>query len=186
MTTNPRHVLSVGLAAATLAIVLTYVLGAQAFLQTPYAEPAHNLFMSLVQGIAGGHSSMAQLHGGPAQDSQTQETSESQMREMDRGVLGNNVLGSPVGMAAAGFAAGALMGAIALAVAAFVASWKQKSFVVAGLLAASGVILMILPLANMNFVIPGPIIGVVVGLAILGLGVVKGIASARVAVAAAR
>jgi hypothetical protein len=44
---------------------------------------------------------------------------------------------------------------------------------VAGLLAVSGIILMILPLANMNFVIPGPIIGVIAGLVILGLGVAK-------------
>jgi hypothetical protein len=38
---------------------------------------------------------------------------------------------------------------------------------------------MILPLTNMNFAIPGPIIGVVVGLAILGLGVAKGIGTAK-------
>jgi hypothetical protein len=50
---------------------------------------------------------------------------------------------------------------------------------VAGLLAASGIILMILPLANMNFVIPGPIIGVIVGLMILGLGLAKSIRTAR-------
>lgn len=181
---NFRCMLSVGLAAATLALVLTYVLGAQVLLQTPYAEPAHNLFMSLVQGIAGGHSSMAQLHGGPAPDSQSQAMpeSESQMQEMNRGILGNNMLGSPAGMAAAGLAAVTLIGIIPLAAAAFVISWKQRSFVVAGLLAASGIILMILPLANMNFAIPGPIIGVVVGLAILGLGVAKGITSARTAV----
>jgi hypothetical protein len=78
------------------------------------------------------------------------------------------------------------MGAIALTAAAFVVSWKQRSFLVAGLLAASGVILMILPLANMNFVFPGPIIGVVVGLGILGLGTAKGIRSARPTAVAAR
>jgi hypothetical protein len=37
---------------------------------------------------------------------------------------------------------------------------------------------MILPLANLNFVIPGPLIGVIVGLMILGLGVAKGIRTA--------
>jgi hypothetical protein len=173
--TNLRYVLSVGLAAATLAVVLTYVLGAQAILQTPYAEPAHNLFMSmftpLIQAITGGHSSMSQMHGGPASDSQMQGT---------MGLIGNNMLGSPAGMAAAaGLAAVVLMGVIPLAAAAFVISWKQRSFVVAGLLTASGIILMILPLANMNFVIPGPIIGVIVGLVILGLGVAKGIRTAR-------
>ena len=49
----------------------------------------------------------------------------------------------------------------------------------AGLLAASGIVLIILPLSNMNFVFPGPIIGVVVGLAIFGLGVTKGIKTSR-------
>lgn len=182
---NLRHVLSILLAAATLSIVLTYVLGAPLLLQTPQAEQGHRLFMSiftpLIQGITGGHSSMSQLHGGPASkgDSTMQGKSESEMQRMNSGILANNMLGSPPGMAAAGFAAVVLMGVIPLAVAAFVVSWKQRSFVVAGLLAASGVILMILPLANMNFVIPGPIIGVAVGLAILGLGVAKGIRTAR-------
>jgi hypothetical protein len=179
---NFRHVSSIGLAAAALAVVLTYVLGAQALLQSPYAEPGHELFMSiytpLIQGITGGHSSMSQMHGGPASDSQTQGMSESQMQRT-MGLIGNNMLGSPAGPAAAGFGAVVVMGAIALTAAAFVISWKQRSFVVAGLLAASGVILMILPLANMNFVIPGPIIGVVVGLGILGLGVAMGIRTAR-------
>lgn len=178
--TNVKHVLSVGLAAATLAVVLTYVLAAPALLRTPQAEEGHNLFMSmftpLIQGITGGNSSMSQMHGGPASEESTmQGMSESQMQY---GIIGNNVLGSPAGLAAGGLAAVVVMGIIPLATAAFVISWKQRSFVVAGLLAASGVILMILPLANMNFVIPGPIIGVVVGLAILGLGVAKGIRTA--------
>lgn len=179
--TNFRRVLSAGLAAATLAVVLTYVLAGQALLQSAYAEPAHNLFMSLyaplVQEI-GGHASQAQMHGGPA--------SESQMQGMNQGILGNNVLGGPAGMAAAGFAAVVVMGVIPLAAAAFAVSWKQRSFVMAGLLAASGAILVILPLANMNFVFPGPVIGVVVGLGILGLGVAKGTRTARSAAAAAR
>jgi hypothetical protein len=187
--TSLRHILSVGLSMATLAGVLTYVLGAPAILQSPYAEPGHELFMSiytpLIQGITGDHSSMAQVHGGPAPESTTQGTSESQMQG-SMGLIGNNILGSPAGMAAAGLAAVVVMGVIPLAAAAFVISWKQRSFGVAGLLAASGVILMILPLANMNFVFPGPIIGVVVGLAILGLGVAKGIGTARTAVIATR
>jgi hypothetical protein len=182
--TNLSYILSVGLAAATLAVVLTYVLGAQAILQTPQAEEGHRLFMSiytpLTQGITGGHSSMSQLHGGPASEESTmQGMSDSQMQRMNSGILGNNMLGSSAGMAAAGLAAVVLMSVIPLAAAAFVISWKQRSFVVAGLLAASGIILMILPLANMNFVIPGPIIGVLVGLVILGLGVAKGIRTAR-------
>ncbi|HJS68036.1 MAG TPA: hypothetical protein VJ730_01320 [Nitrososphaera sp.] len=172
--TNLRHVFSIGLAAATLAVVLTYALGAPAILQSPYAEPGHELFMSiyapLVQGITGGHSSMSQMHGAQASDSQMQRS---------MGLIGNNMLGSPAGPAAAGFASVVVMGAITLTAAAVVVSWKQRSFVVAGLLAASGIVLMMLPLANMNFAFPGPILGVVVGLAILGLGVAKGIGTAR-------
>ena len=45
---------------------------------------------------------------------------------------------------------------------------------------------MILPLANMNFVFPGPIIGVVVGLAVFGLGMTKGIKTSRTVMAAPR
>jgi hypothetical protein len=183
-----RHVLSIGLGAATLAVVLTYVLGAQALLQTPQAEEGHNLFMSmltpLIQGITGGHRSMSQMHGGPASEESTmQGMSESQMQGMNQGLIGNNILGSPVGFAAGGLAVVVVIGAITFAVAAFVISWNQRSFVVAGLLAASGIILMISPLTNMNFVIPGPIIGVVVGLAIVGLGIAKGIRTAGIAVA---
>jgi hypothetical protein len=110
-----KHVLSIGLAAATLAVVLTYVLGAQALLQTPQAEPAHNLFMSifapLIQAITGGHSSMAQMHGdAPGSDSQQQmqRMSESQMQEMRQGtmgLIGNNILGSPKTLPAGGLAA---------------------------------------------------------------------------------
>ncbi len=183
-TRSLRYVLSIGLAVASLAVVLTYVLGAPVLLQTPQAEEGHNLFMSmfmpLIQGMTGGYRSMAQVHGGlPVMDSQMQEMSDSQVQSgMNSGILGKNMLGSPDGMAAAGFAAVVLMVVIPLA-AAFIVSWKQKSFLVAGLLAASGVILMILPLANMNFAIPGPIIGVLVGLGIVGLGVIKGIRTAR-------
>jgi hypothetical protein len=189
-----RRVLSIGLGAATLAVVLTYVLGAQALLQTPQAEEGHNLFMSmfmpLIQGITGGHRSMAQMHGDPAsteEGSIIQGMSESQMQGgMNQGLIGNNILGSPKTLPAGGLAVNVVAGAITFAVAGFVISWKQRSYLVAGLLAASGIILMILPLANMNFVIPGPIIGVIVGLVILGLGVAKGIRTARAVTVAAR
>jgi hypothetical protein len=108
--------------------------------------------------------------------------SESQVQEMRQGtmgLIGNNILGSPATLPAGGLAVNVVAGAITFAIAAFVISWKQRSYIVAGLLAASGVILMILPLANMNFVIPGPIIGFIAGLVILGLGVAKGIRTAR-------
>ena len=184
---NLRYILSIGLAAVTLAIVLTYVLGAPALLQTAQAEEGHELFMSLfmplIQAITGGHSSMAQMHGGgaPASESTMEGMSESQVQEMRQGtmgLIGNNILGSPATLPAGGLAVNVVAGAITFAIAAFVISWKQRSYVVAGLLIASGVILMILPLANMNFVIPGPIIGFIVGLVILGLGVAKGMRTA--------
>jgi hypothetical protein len=112
--------------------------------------------------------------------------SESQMQGMNQGLIGNNILGSPATLPAGGLAVVVVISAIVLAAAALIVSRNQRSFVVAGLLAASGVIVMILPLANMNFEIPGPIIGVVVGLAILGLGVAKGIRSAMPTTVAAR
>jgi hypothetical protein len=184
---NFKYILSIALGAATLAVVLTYARGAQALLHTPQAEEGHKLFMSmfmpLIQAITGGHRSMAQIHGGsPAseeEESTMQEMSESQMQGMNQGLIGNNILGSPATLQAGGLAVIVVTSAIALAAAAFVMSWKQRSFLVAGLLTASGIILMILPLANMNFVIPGPIIGVIVGLVILGLGLAKSIRTAR-------
>jgi hypothetical protein len=219
-TRSVRHILSIGLGAATLAVVLTYVLGAQALLQTPQAEEGHNLFMSiyapLIQAITGQsmgsqmqggpqmHGGPAsdsqmqggpQMHGGPASDSQMQggpqmhggPASDSQMQGgMNLGLIGNNILGSPKTLPAGGLAVNVVAGAIIFAIAAFVISRKQRSYLVAGLLAASGIILMILPLANMNFMIPGPIIGVIVGLVILGLGVVKGIRTARAVTVAPR
>jgi hypothetical protein len=191
-----RYIISIGLGAATLAVVLTYVLGAPALLQTPQAEEGHNLFMSLfmplIQAITGGHSSMAQMHGGgaPASESTMEGMSESQVQEMRRqgtmGLIGNNILGSPATLPAGGLAVNVVAGAITFAIAAFVISWNQRSYVVAGLLTASGIILMILPLANMNFVIPGPIIGVIVGLVILGLGVAKGVRTVRTVTVASR
>jgi hypothetical protein len=194
---NLRYVFSVGLAAATLAVVLTYVLGAQAILKSPFAEPGHELFMSMymplmqeMQGLLGQTSQSQQMHGSPALQSQIQAdphagslASQSQMDTSPKnpnqfGIIGNNILGSPTGLSAGGLAAVVVYSIIPLAAAAFVVSRKQRSFAVAGLLAASGITLMILPLANMNFVFPGPIIGVVVGLGIFGLGVTKGLRTA--------
>lgn len=81
---------------------------------------------------------------------------------------------------------------IVLATAAFVVSWKLRSFLLAGLLAATGAIGTIpglLALANLNFAViifPGPILGVIFGLGIIGLGVTKGIKTSRTAVLTAR
>src|ERR671923_1518220 len=75
------------------------------------------------------------------------------------------------------------IGAIPLAVAAFVVSWKQRSFLVAGLLAASGIIGMIPGLIATGYLavimFPGPIYGVIYGLGIFGLGAAKGIRTTR-------
>lgn len=176
---NFKRVLPIGLAAAMLAVVLTYVLAAPTLIQTPEAETGHNLFMSLVRGIIGPfmslsqlHGSMAQMHGGQPSDSQMQGMSGSEMQRT-MGLIGNNILGSPATLPAGGLAVIVTMSSIVLAVAAFVVSWKHKSFVVAGLLSAGGAILMILPLSNMNFIIPGPVIGVASGLGILVLGIVR-------------
>jgi hypothetical protein len=79
---------------------------------------------------------------------------------------------------------------IALSTGAFVISWKQTSFLGAGLLAASGIIFMIHPLTNFMIhqhiatghsgAIPwGPILVVILGLGILGLGISKGIRTVR-------
>lgn len=77
------------------------------------------------------------------------------------------------------------LGAIAPAVAAFVLSWKQRSYLVASLLAVSGIIGMIPGLIATGslavIVLPGPIYGVIYGLGIIGLGVAKGIRSTRTA-----
>jgi hypothetical protein len=68
---------------------------------------------------------------------------------------------------------------IVLATAAFAVSWGQGSFLVAGLLAASGIAGLMYGLIVTGFiaviVFPGPIFGVIIGLPILGLGVAKGI-----------
>jgi hypothetical protein len=80
------------------------------------------------------------------------------------------------------------IGAIPLAVAALVVSWNQRSFLVAGLLAASGIIGIIPGLIATGYlaviVFPGPINGVIYGLGIFGLGVVSGIRTTRNATAA--
>jgi hypothetical protein len=97
-----------------------------------------------------------------------------------------NVLGGPALLQSAGLAAVIVVSAIALSVAALVVSWKQRSFVVAGLLAASGIILMIPAIIATGYfaviVFPGPILGVIFGLVIFGLGVAKGIRTARMAI----
>src|SRR5919108_4908438 len=101
-----------------------------------------------------------------------------------------NVLGGPALLRSAGLAAAVAISAIALAAGAFIVSWKQRSFVVAGLLAASGIIQMIPGLIATGYLavimFSGPIIGVIFGLAIFGLGVAKGIRTAKTGLVIAR
>ena len=90
------------------------------------------------------------------------------------------------GLTLESFAAVFSISAIVLSTGAFVISWKQRSFIVAGLLAAGGVILMIHPLTSIfmphmatESLVTGPRLGVILGLGILGLGVAKGIRTAK-------
>jgi len=100
-------------------------------------------------------------------------------------VAGITVLGLTLGMTLS-------ITAIAVSTAAFAVSWNQRSYLIAGLLTATGVIYMIpalVSLASINFaviVFPGPILGVVFGLIILGFGVAKGVRTAKVIIAPAR
>ena len=98
------------------------------------------------------------------------------------------------GIAVLGLATGTALNisSLALSAAAFAVSWGQKSYLIAGLLAVAGVIYMIpalVALASINFAVimfPGPILGVIFGLVVFGLGVAKGIRTARAAVVVAR
>ena len=77
------------------------------------------------------------------------------------------------------------LAAMALATASFVVTWHKRSLIVAGLLAASGVIFMIPALSAMGYslamiVFPGPILGVIFGLVILGLGIAMGVRARKV------
>ncbi len=90
----------------------------------------------------------------------------------------------------AGLAPILVLSAIVLAAVAFAVSRKQRSFIVAGLLAVSGIILMIPALIATGYfaviVLPGPILGVIFGFALFGLGVAKGIGTARLTAVVAR
>jgi hypothetical protein len=71
---------------------------------------------------------------------------------------------------------------VVMATAAFALSWERGSFLVAGLLAASGMVGLVYGLVATEFytaaTFPGPVFGVIIGLPILGLGVVQGVRTA--------
>ena len=70
-----------------------------------------------------------------------------------------------------------------LAVAAFAVSRERRSLVVAGLLAASGIVGGIYGLIRTEFLtaisFPGPIFGIILGLPILGLAVAEAVGATR-------
>jgi hypothetical protein len=76
----------------------------------------------------------------------------------------------------------AVMGEV-LAVAAFVLSWRQKSVLVSSMLLIGGTILAVNAIIATRYfailVFPGPITGVILGLAIVGLGIAKSLSTAR-------
>ena len=139
--TNLKHALSVGLAAATLLVVLPFFAGGVLLLQ-PLLAPL------VVQ------------------------------------------VGLVPGTGPAWFAPVFGTAALALGTAAFAVSWKQRSFLVAGLLAASGVIFMMPGLIATGYlsaiVVPGPVLGFISGLAIFGFGVAKGLRTAKTALVITR
>jgi hypothetical protein len=139
--TNPKNVLSVGLAAATLALVLPFLADG---------------FLSLQPGFA---QLIAQT-------------------------------GFVPGAGPAGFVPVSAISAIVLSTGAFVVSWKQRSFLVAGLLATSGVLFMVPAIIATGYfsviVVPGPILGVIIGMGIFGLGVAKGMGTAKATLIATR
>lgn len=75
------------------------------------------------------------------------------------------------------------IGVIVLTATSFALSWRRKSFLLAGLLAATGAAGLIYGLIVTGLfavvVFPGPIIGVIIGIGVLGLGVAKGIEAAH-------
>jgi hypothetical protein len=102
-----------------------------------------------------------------------------------------NAIGGVALLRSTALAAAVGISAIVLAAAAFVVSWKHRSFLVAGLLAAGGITFVIsglVALASINFAViqfPGPILGVILGLPVFGLGIAKGIRTVRAPVGAA-
>jgi hypothetical protein len=72
---------------------------------------------------------------------------------------------------------------VVMATASFVLSGRHGSFLVAGLLAASGVIGLVYGLVTTEFLaaatFPGPVFGVIIGLPVLALGVAKGVEAVR-------
>lgn len=74
---------------------------------------------------------------------------------------------------------------VVMATAALALSWERGSFLVAGLLAASGLVSLVHGLVATEFLaaatFPGPVFGVIIGLPMLGLGAALAVKTARAA-----
>jgi hypothetical protein len=72
---------------------------------------------------------------------------------------------------------------LVMATTALALSWERGSFLVAGLLASSGVVGLVYGLVATEFfaaaTFPGPVFGVIIGLPLLVLGVAHGVRTAR-------
>jgi hypothetical protein len=72
---------------------------------------------------------------------------------------------------------------VVMATAASAMSWERGSLLVAGLLAASGMVGLVYGMVATQFfaaaTFPGPVFGVIIGLPMLGLGVAQGVRAAR-------
>jgi hypothetical protein len=75
------------------------------------------------------------------------------------------------------------IGVAVLAISAFAVSRERRSFVVAGLLAVSGVVGVVYALIRTEFFtatsFPGPIFGIILGIPILGLAVAEAVGAIR-------
>lgn len=99
-----------------------------------------------------------------------------------------NALANPQ-LLIAGIAAVVGISTIVIAVAAFVVSLKKRSYLVGGMLVAGGIAFMmpaLTALGDFVIVFPGPILGVIFGLLISGLGAAKLVGTAKAPVIAAR
>lgn len=109
------------------------------------------------------------------------QTSGMQM-QIQTGMQGHAVMAaSHLGSPSASHVPGLI--ALGLSVAAFILSWKQRSYLVAGLLIAAGITYTVhlAPFLGDHSAIgfPGPVVGLFFGHIILGLGVAKGVGSAK-------
>ena len=75
------------------------------------------------------------------------------------------------------------IGLVVLATVAFAVSRNQRSFLLAGLLVATGMVGLVYGLIVTRFfsaiIFPGPIIGLIIGVGIIGLGAAKGMETAH-------